>query len=125
MLVDLLRQTRQAIEQVEQEFLKLCYVFSEYEFVISIPGFGPDVNAKVLAYIGDQYRFETASQVLKMAGFDLCAEMRVKTGRGLAVGSERFKKIVARRLHRSLECLPPGRSKKSGKIKALTILTYP
>jgi transposase len=73
MLVDLLRQTRQAIEQVEQEILKLCYQFSEYEFVISIPGFGPDVSAKVLAYIGDQYRFETASQVLKMAGFDLCA----------------------------------------------------
>ena len=70
MLVALLKQTRQAIEQVEQEILKLCYTFSEYEFVISIPGFGPDVTAKVLAYIGDQYRFETASQVLKMAGFD-------------------------------------------------------
>jgi transposase len=72
-LVALLKQTRQAIEQVEQEILKLCYTFSEYEFVISIPGFGPDVTAKVLAYIGDQYRFETARQVLKMAGFDLCA----------------------------------------------------
>ena len=46
---------------------------------------------------------------------EMSAEMRVKTGRGLAVGSERFKKTVARRLHRSLECLPPGRPKKSGK----------
>ena len=46
---------------------------------------------------------------------EMCAEMRVKTGRGLVVGSERFKKTVARRLHRSLECLPPGRPKKSGK----------
>jgi len=72
-LVGLLRQTRQAIEHVEQEILKLCYTFSEYKFVIGIPGFGPDITAKVLAYIGDQYRFETASQVLKMAGFDLCA----------------------------------------------------
>ena len=39
------------------------------------------------------------------------------SGKGLAVGSERFKKTVARRLHRSLECLPPRRPKKSGKIK--------
>ena len=72
-LVEQLQQTRQAIEQVEQEILKLCYTFSEYEFVISIPGFGPAVSATVLAYIGDQYRFDKASQVLKMAGFDLCA----------------------------------------------------
>lgn len=71
-LVEVLRQTRETIAKVEQEILKLCYPFSEYKFVISIPGFGPDVTAKVLAYIGDQYRFETASQVLKMAGFDLC-----------------------------------------------------
>jgi hypothetical protein len=33
---------------------------------------------------------------------ELCVEMRVKTGRGLAVGSERFKKTVARRLQRSV-----------------------
>jgi len=46
---------------------------------------------------------------------ELCTEMQVKTGRGLAVGSERFKKTVARRLHRLLECLQPGRPKKSGK----------
>ena len=72
-LVTQLRQTREAIEQVEKEILKLCYMFSEYEFVISIPGFGPDITSKALAYIGDQYRFEKASQVLKMAGFDLCA----------------------------------------------------
>ena len=45
----------------------------------------------------------------------MCAEMRVKTGRGLAVGSERFKKTVAKRLHRSLEYLAPGRPKKSDK----------
>jgi transposase len=72
-LVEQLRQTRAAIEQVAEEIEKLCCMFSEYEFVISIPGFGPDVTAKVLAYIGDQHRFEKASQVLKMAGFDLCA----------------------------------------------------
>lgn len=78
-LVEQLKQTRQAIAQVEKEILKLCYTFSEYAFVISIPGFGPGVTSKVLAYIGDQYRFEKASQVLKMAGFDLCASRSGKT----------------------------------------------
>ncbi len=78
-LVALLKQTRQAIERVEEEIQKLCLLFSEYEFVISIPGFGPDVSAKVLAYIGDQYRFEKASQVLKMAGFDLSASRSGKS----------------------------------------------
>jgi len=46
---------------------------------MSIPGFGPDISAKVLAYIGDQYRFDRASQVVKMAGLDLNANRSGKT----------------------------------------------
>ena len=61
------------LEEVTQEIQNICNLFSEYEFLLSIPGFGPDVSSKVLAYIGDQYRFEKASQVIKMAGFDLSA----------------------------------------------------
>jgi len=78
-LVNQLKQTRQAIAQVKKEIQKQCYKFPEYEFVISIPGFGPDVTSKVLAYIGDQYRFDRRSQVLKMAGFDLCASRSGKS----------------------------------------------
>jgi len=78
-LVEQLKSTRQAIEQVEDKILQLCGAFSEYEFLISIPGFGPDITAKVLAYIGDQYRFEKARQVLKMAGFDLSASRSGKS----------------------------------------------
>ena len=73
MVVEQLKSTRDAIAQIDEAILKLCGAFSEYEFLISIPGFGPDISSKVLAYIGDQYRFEKASQVLKMAGFDLSA----------------------------------------------------
>jgi transposase len=78
-LVEQLKSTREAIEQVDDTMLKLCGSFSEYEVLISIPGFGPDITARVLAYIGDQYRFEKASQVLKMAGFDLSASRSGKS----------------------------------------------
>ena len=47
-LVEQLKSTREAIEQVEQEILKLCGSFSEYEVLISIPGFGPDITRKGL-----------------------------------------------------------------------------
>lgn len=78
-LVEQMQHTRNAIAQVEKEIEAVCCMFPEYDYVISIPGFGPDVTSKVLAYIGDQYRFEKASQVLKMAGFDLCASRSGKT----------------------------------------------
>jgi putative transposase len=44
---------------------------------------------------------------------EMCAEMRLKTGRGLVIGSERFKKTLERKLKRSLECLPQGRPKRN------------
>jgi len=78
-VVEQLKSTRQAIDQVDDTILKLCGSFSEYKALISIPGFGPDISSKVLAYIGDQYRFEKASQVLKMAGFDLNASRSGKS----------------------------------------------
>lgn len=78
-MVEQLQQTRKVLEEVTQEIQNICNLFSEYEFLLSIPGFGPDVSSKVLAYIGNQYRFEKASQVLKMAGFDLSANRSGKT----------------------------------------------
>ena len=78
-LVEQLQQTRNALAQVKKKIETICCRFPEYDYMISIPGFGPDVTSKVLAYIGDQYRFEKASQVLKMAGFDLCASRSGKT----------------------------------------------
>jgi hypothetical protein len=37
--------------------------FAEYECLLSIPGFGPDVSAKVLGAIGDPFRFQNGKQV--------------------------------------------------------------
>jgi len=47
--------------------------FPEYHYIITIPGFGPDISSKVLAAIGNPFRFHTGKQVLKMAGLDLNA----------------------------------------------------
>ena len=41
---------------------------------MSIPGFGPDISAKVLGALGNPHRFENHRQVLKMAGLDFSAD---------------------------------------------------
>ena len=63
----MLKETDEAIE-------KVCKGFAEYPCLLSIPGFGPDVSAKVLGAIGNPYRFDNGRQVLKMAGLDLSGD---------------------------------------------------
>jgi transposase len=48
--------------------------FSEYSRLLTIPGFGPYVAARVLASISDPWRFDSGNQLLKTAGYDLGAE---------------------------------------------------
>ena len=74
-----LQRVRETIKAVEHEIEKLCRQFPEYECLLSIPGFGPDVSSKVLGAIGCPSRFSSGKQVLKMAGFDLCASRSGKT----------------------------------------------
>lgn len=78
-MVDSLKQLRQTIKSVEEKLEDACLEFPEYTYILSIPGFGPDVSAKVLGAIGDPHRFSSAKQVLKMAGLDLCANRSGKT----------------------------------------------
>lgn len=78
-MVDSLKQLRQTIKSVEDKLEDACLEFPEYTYLLSIPGFGPDVSAKVLGAIGDPRRFTSAKQVLKMAGLDLCANRSGKT----------------------------------------------
>jgi transposase len=66
-LQDLLRETAAMIREV-------CHYFPEYFFLLTIPGFGPDISAKVLGAIGNPHRFENYRQVLKLAGIDLSAD---------------------------------------------------
>jgi len=72
-MVEGLRQIREMIKETEERIEELCKQFPEYPCLLTIPGFGPDVSAKVLGAIGDPDRFQNGKQVLKQAGLDLSA----------------------------------------------------
>jgi len=91
-MVEGLKQIREVIRATEEKIEEICSQFPEYECLLSIPGFGPDVSAKVLGAIGDPFRFQNGQQVLKLAGLDLNAERSGKTsGAAVAVISKKGK----------------------------------
>jgi transposase len=73
-MVDGLKQVREVIRLTDAKIKDRCNWFSEYNCLLSIPGFGPDISAKTLAAIGNPFRFENTTQVLKLAGLDLSAQ---------------------------------------------------
>jgi transposase len=73
-IVDQLRQTQEVLKTTEDKIEDLCSRLPGYESLRSIPGFGPDVSSKVLAAIGDPFRFNVGRQVLRLAGLDLNAD---------------------------------------------------
>jgi len=73
-MVEGLRQIREMIKETEDQIKELCKQFPEYQYILTIPGFGPDVSAKVLGAVGDPDRFLNGKQVLKMGGLDLSAD---------------------------------------------------
>ena len=78
-MVEGLKQTREALRSIEEKIQEICCQFPEYEYLLSIPGFGPDVSSKVLGAVGDPFRFQNGQQVLKLAGLDLNAERSGKS----------------------------------------------
>ncbi|MBW1682191.1 MAG: IS110 family transposase, partial [Deltaproteobacteria bacterium] len=79
MMVKWLKRIRDAISLTDEKIKEVCLYFPEYSYLLTIPGFGPDVASRVLAAIGNPYRFENHKQVLKMAGWDLSAKRSGKT----------------------------------------------
>ena len=79
LMVEGLRQIREALKATEVKIKEVCLQFPKYPYLLSIPGFGPDVSAKVLGAIGDPFRFQNRKQVLKLAGLDLSADRSGKT----------------------------------------------
>jgi transposase len=73
-MVEGLRQIREMIKETEDKIQELCKEFPEYKYLLTIPGFGPDVSAKVFGAIGEPDRFQNGKQVLKLAGLDLSAD---------------------------------------------------
>jgi transposase len=91
-MVEGLRQIREVIRATEEKIQEICSQFPEYECLLSIPGFGPDVSSKVLGAIGNPFRFQNGKQVLKMAGLDLSAERSGQSSQGaVAVISKKGK----------------------------------
>ena len=72
-LVDNIKAIEAHIATVDKTIEDICVNFQEYEYLLSIPGFGPYISAVVLAAIGTAQRFENTHQVIKFAGFDLNA----------------------------------------------------
>ena len=62
------------IQETEGKIQELCRQFPEYKYLLTIPGYGPDVSSKVLGAIGEADRFQNGKQVLKLAGLDLSAD---------------------------------------------------
>jgi transposase len=78
-MVDGLRQVRETIKTTDERIRETCREFPEYGYLLTIPGFGPDVSAKVIGALGNPFRFQNRKQVLKMAGLDLSADRSGKT----------------------------------------------
>ncbi len=78
-MVEGLKQIREAIKETEDRIQELCEQFGEYPYLLTVPGFGPDVSAKVLGAIGEPDRFQNGKQVLKLGGLDLSAD---RSGKG-------------------------------------------
>jgi transposase len=79
LLVDKLDRARQDIGEVEKRIKEISEGFDEYRYLLTIPGFGPYVSSVVLSAIADPCRFDSARQVVKLSGYDLCADRSGKS----------------------------------------------
>jgi len=79
LLVGKLKQVRQQLKDTDVAIKDVALEFAEYSYLLTIPGFGPYISAKVLASIANPFRFENRKQLIKMAGYDLCANRSGRT----------------------------------------------
>ena len=79
LLVKKLDQVRQELKETAELMKDFCMEFSEYSWLLTIPGFGPYIAARVLASISNPWRFDSSNQVIKLAGYDLGANRSGKT----------------------------------------------
>jgi transposase len=79
LMVEDLQQIKESIGAIDDHIKDICLGFPEYSYLLTIPGFGPDVSSKVLGAIGNPFRFDNGKQVLKLSGYDLSANRSGKT----------------------------------------------
>lgn len=90
MLVERLMDVRQRLDETAEQLKAYSSEFAEYKYLLTIPGFGPYISSLVLAQIGNPFRFESRKQVIKLSGYDLCAERSGKS-------SERMVPVISKR----------------------------
>ncbi len=78
-LVDSLTHIRGYITDNDKRIAAICKPIVEYQYLLSIPGFGPGISAAVLGALGNPNRFNNAKQVLKLVGLDLSASRSGKS----------------------------------------------
>ncbi len=74
LLIDKLDQIRQDLWKVDKRIKEIGEGFAEYHYLLTIPGYGPYVSSVVLSAIADPFRLDNAGQVIKLSGYDLCAD---------------------------------------------------
>ncbi|MCG7851523.1 MAG: IS110 family transposase, partial [Methanosarcinaceae archaeon] len=79
LMVEDLQQVKESIGAIDDHIKDICLGFPEYRYLLTIPGFGPDISSKVLGAIGNPFRFDNGKQVLKLSGYDLSANRSGKT----------------------------------------------
>jgi len=73
LVVEHLKEVRACIGSIDLEIEDICSQIPEYKYLLTIPGFGPAVSSTVVAGIGNPFRFDKVSQVIKTSGYDLSA----------------------------------------------------
>jgi transposase len=74
LLVEKLREVRGQVKKTADLMEDYCMEFTEYSILLTIPGFGPYISARVLASISNPWRFDSSNQLIKIAGYDLGAQ---------------------------------------------------
>jgi len=90
-LLTTIAHVKTMITEIDLAIETVCKRFPEYPCLLSIPGFGPDVSAKVLGAIGNPHRFDNGRQVLRTAGLDLSGDKSDKRNATPMVISKRGK----------------------------------
>lgn len=94
-LVGQLKGVRETISETDKRIKQISEQIPEYKYLLSLPGFGSTVSAVFLAAIGNAAYFEDSRQVLRLAGFDLCAARSGKK-------SEKVKPVISKQGKASL-----------------------
>jgi hypothetical protein len=114
LLVEALQQLNVMIQDTDRKISGVCKRVPEYTYLLTIPGFGPDISAKVHGAIGNPHRFENERQVsiFPLTGAErkvALSPLSPKEGRRIsATGSTWQRFMLLRKISVSLPTLPTG-----------------